>query len=79
MVLKNWFGKLYILLVTTGYIDILLSRIYFSDGGRNCKRSFHAADNMQFSVGFYYYIKGKRLVCIEILNLGFKRDLRNLG
>jgi hypothetical protein len=33
--------------------------------------------NMPFSVGFYYYIKRKRTVCIEILNLGLKRDLRN--
>ena len=73
----HWFGKLYILLVTTGFIDILLSRIYFSDRGGNCKRSVHVAENIQFSVGFYYYIKGKRPVCIEILNLGLKRNLRN--
>jgi hypothetical protein len=33
--------------------------------------------NMPFSVVFYYYIKRKRTVCIEILNLGLKRDLRN--
>ena len=36
----HWFRKLYNLLVTTCFI--LLSRIYFSDGGGNCKRSVHA-------------------------------------
>ena len=68
-----WFGKLYNLLVTTCFI--LLSRIYFSDRGGNCKRSIHV-DNMPFSVGFYYCIKRKRLVYIEILNLGLERDLK---
>ena len=64
------------MLVTTCFI--LLSRIYFSDRGGNCKRSVHV-DNMPFSVGFYYCIKRKRLVYIEILNLGLKRDLKNLS
>jgi hypothetical protein len=39
------------------------------------KRSIHV-DNMPFSVGFYYCIKRKRLVYIEILNLGLERDLK---
>ena len=70
------FRKLYNQLVTTGFI--LLSRIYFSDGGGNCKRAVHVADNMPFSVGFYYYIKRKRMVCIEILNLGLLLPLSGL-